>query len=266
LGKAKYETDDEFPDEPFGKKENKLFWRGATSEGVSAGTGAWKGMVRQRLVHLLNNETAMQPILLPPKNNAQGKPSYRLQNPKKIKRNLKTKMDVHFVGEIMRCGDPDCPDQAAEFAFAEPVDFKQHWRNKFLFDTDGAGFSGRFIPFLQSNSVPFKSAIFREWHEGRLTAWKHFIPVDVRLTDLWSSLAYFGGYDGVRKMQAREEEAETIGKEGRDWTNKVLRKEDMEVYMFRLLLEWGRLTDEKREKVGLRLKENGSKAVGEEKR
>jgi hypothetical protein len=266
LDKAKYETDDEFPDEPFGKKENKLFWRGATSEGVSAGTGAWKGMVRQRIVHLLNNETATQPILLLPKNNAQGKPSYRLQTPKKIKRNLKTKMDVHFTGEIVRCGDPDCPDQAAEFEFVEHVDFKQHWQNKFLFDTDGAGFSGRFIPFLQSNSVPFKTAIFREWYEGRLTAWKHFVPVDVRLTDLWSSLAYFGGYDGVRKMQAREEEAEAIGKEGRDWTNRVLRKDDMEVYMFRLLLEWGRLTDEKREKVGLRLKEDGSKAVGENKR
>jgi len=33
----------------------------------------------------------------------------------------------------------------------------------------------------------------------------------------------------------------------------VLRKEDMEVYMFRLLLEWGRLTDDKRTEVGFRL-------------
>jgi hypothetical protein len=263
LDKIKYEVNDEFPDKPFREKENTLFWRGATSEGVSAGTGAWKGMVRQRVVHLLNNETATQPVLLPPKNNAQGKPTYHLQTPNKIKKNLNTKLDVRFVGDVVRCGDPDCPDQATEFGFVESVDFKQHWRYKFLFDTDGSGFSGRFIPFLQSNSVPFKTAIFREWYEGRLTAWKHFVPVDVRLTDLWSSLAYFGGYNGARKMVGREQEAEAIVNEGREWTNKVLRKEDMEVYMFRLLLEWGRLTDEKRELLGLRLKEDGSKALGE---
>lgn len=268
LDKAKYEVDDEYPDKPFEEKENTLFWRGTTSEGVSAGTGAWKGMVRQRVVHLLNNETATQPILLPPKRNAQGQFSYRLQAPGKIKRNLNTRMDVCFVGEVVRCGDPDCPDQTNEFGFAENVDFKQHWRYKYLFDTDGAGFSGRFIPFLQSNSVPFKTAIFREWYEGRLTAWKHFVPIDVRLTDIWSSLAYFEGYGekGSMRLEAREKGAEAIGKEGRDWANKVLRKEDMEIYMFRLLLEWGRLTDEKREKLGLRLKEDGSKAVGEAER
>jgi hypothetical protein len=30
----------------------------------------------------------------------------------------------------------------------------------------------------------------------------------------------------------------------------VLRKEDMEIYFFRLLLEWGRLTDDRRDMIG----------------
>jgi hypothetical protein len=30
----------------------------------------------------------------------------------------------------------------------------------------------------------------------------------------------------------------------------VLRKEDMEIYFFRLLLEWGRLTDDRRDQIG----------------
>jgi hypothetical protein len=65
-------------------------------------------------------------------------------------------------------------------------------------------------------------------------------------------------------MEPREKEAEAIAREGRVWTEKVLRKEDMEIYMFRLLLEWGRLTDERRKDVGFRMdaksgkgKENG---------
>lgn len=51
-------------------------------------------------------------------------------------------------------------------------------------------------------------------------------------------------------MRSRLDEAEFIAEEGRAWAGKVLRKEDMEVYMFRLLLEWGRLTDDRREELG----------------
>jgi hypothetical protein len=63
----------------------------------------------------------------------------------------------------------------------------------------------------------------------------------------WSALE-----DGGRTWVGKEKEAETIAMQGRDWTNKVLRKEDMEIYMFRLLLEWGRLTDDNREELGYR--------------
>ena len=43
---------------------------------------------------------------------------------------------------------------------------------------------------------------------------------------------------------------EEIAEVGRVWAEKVLRKEDMEIYMFRLLLEWGRLTDDRRDEIG----------------
>ena len=43
---------------------------------------------------------------------------------------------------------------------------------------------------------------------------------------------------------------EEIAEAGRVWAEKVLRKEDMEIYMFRLLLEWGRLTDDRRDEIG----------------
>ena len=48
-------------------------------------------------------------------------------------------------------------------------------------------------------------------------------------------------------MRSRLEEGEKIAEEGREWAGKVLRKEDMEIYFYRLLLEWGRMTDDRRD-------------------
>ncbi|KAF2805201.1 uncharacterized protein BDZ99DRAFT_524914 [Mytilinidion resinicola] len=253
MDKVKYAPSPEFPDPPFSNKENTIFWRGATSEGVSAGSGVWKGMARQRLVHLANNATTPQLVLLPqPRTN---KPTYIMLEPTSVAAILNS--SIRLVDGIARCGGRDCPDQTNEFGGSAPrSDFQHHWHYRFLVDADGAGFSGRFLPFLQSGSVPFKTALFREWYEGRLTAWRHFVPLDLRLHGLWSTLAYFAGVDGrsiggrVGKWEARAKEAEDIAENGRKWANTVLRKEDMEIYFFRLLLEWGRLTDDRRDELG----------------
>ena len=90
------------------------------------------------------------------------------------------------------------------------------------------------------------------------------MPLDVRLHGLWSTLAYFAGTRGVEgvegtrqmkgvkvgEMKAKTEEAMCIAEQGREWAGRVLRKEDMEVYFYRLLLEWGRVTDDRREEIG----------------
>lgn len=248
---------DAYPDVPFAQKENSLFWRGATSEGVSR-AGTWKGMTRQRFVHLANNLTIDSyspsiPLLLPHPSVA-GTFTYQTLTSNPISA-LNLNLNVSIVGGIARAWDNDGAAQDAEFRFAPSIDFQDHWRYRYLFDMDGAGFSGRFLPFLQSHSLPFRTGIFRSWWDGRLTAWKHFVPVDVRLHGLFSTLAYFmgaasptGTVEGIMKenLAAGEEIAEA----GRLWSQKVLRKEDMEIYMFRLLLEWGRLTDDNRDEIG----------------
>ncbi len=73
------------------------------------------------------------------------------------------------------------------------------------------------------------------------------MPVDVRLHGLVATVAYFQG-DGGKEGNVGA--AERIAGAGREWAGRVLRKEDMEIYMFRLLLEWGRLTDDRREEIG----------------
>ncbi|EXJ67310.1 uncharacterized protein A1O5_09323 [Cladophialophora psammophila CBS 110553] len=246
-----------FPDLPFEEKENILFWRGATSEGVSSDSGAWRGMARQRLVHMANNLTnhphdAVTVLLPSPADHS--KYQYQTIPGAQVKK-LGLQTDIAIVDFIARCGGKDCTDQSQEFNLVSPTDFQAHWRYRFLFDLDGAGFSGRFLPFLYSHSLPFKTALFREWYDSRLTAWLHFVPQDIRLHDVWSSLAYFAGVNGTmfgHKIwwKPHLKEAEMIAEAGRDWAAKVLRKEDMECYFFRLLLEWARLSDDNRDELG----------------
>ena len=278
LDRAKYAPNDSYPDPLFAEKENTLFWRGGTSEGVSAfDTGVWQGMVRQRLTWLFNNASSADgytfPILLPAPTWPSPDRSLPRFQPHAVTRSdldahVPVSIDIHIPDDISRCNGFDCTAQYLEFSpqFVAPVDFQTHWRYKYLLDVDGAGFSGRFIPFLKSRSLVLKASIFREWWHGRLTAWHHFVPVDVRLQELAGLVAFFGGWmdgDVAGKeeanqrvdgwvMQPHEEEAERIAAAGRKQAEKVLRKEDMEVYMFRLLLEWGRVTDDNREELGWR--------------
>ena len=262
MDKVKYDPSSTDPtpkdlDLPFSQKKNTLFWRGATSEGLS-NYGTWKGMMRQRLVHLANNATFSVPILLPHRSK-HGNFRYEYLSSTLLASHPYLKnltLDISIVDGIARCSGPDCTDQESEFSFASPVEFQSHWQNRYLMDVDGAGFSGRFLPFLKSKSLPFKAALFREWHDSRITAWKHFVPIDLRLHGLWSTLGYFGGgwgdtSDGSEDTRLRE--AEKIAEEGREWAGKVLRKEDMEIYFFRLLLEWGRLTDDRRDEIGFEM-------------
>ncbi|KAL9637147.1 MAG: hypothetical protein Q9164_002383 [Protoblastenia rupestris] len=262
------------PDTPFPQKEDSLFWRGATSEGVSR-HGTWKGMTRQRLVHLASNPTHSSrsptlPMLLPHPH-LEGKYSYQIsKNPLDT---LDTNLNISFVS-IDRAWDSDGTAQEREFTLSQPTDFQSHWRYRYLFDMDGAGFSGRFLPFLQSKSLPFRTGIFRTWYDSRLTAWAHFVPIDIRLHGLFSTLAYFAGTKGDKGaktlkgrvgMDGKVLAGETIAERGREWAGKALRKEDMEVYLFRLLLEWGRITDDRRDEIGFVLEEDEGARQGDSK-
>lgn len=51
-------------------------------------------------------------------------------------------------------------------------------------------------------------------------------------------------------VPAHDFEAKRIADTGRDWAGRVLRREDMEVYGFRLMLEYGRLLDDARDRIG----------------
>ena len=255
LNKAEYAPTADLPDPPFAEKSPTLFWRGATSEGFSHHSG-WRGFTRQRFVNTVSFTTAPQLILLP--SGPSGEYAYQPIPAAALRQSIDS--SVRF-NPTVRCWPQDCAAQLDEFSPLAPnADFQSHWAHAYLLDLDGAGFSGRFLPFLRSRSLPFKAALFREWYDDRVRAWRHFVPLDLRAHGLWATLVYYAGFKGTVRgrelvVPPQEKAAEEIASAGKAWAERVLRKEDMEVYMFRLLLEWGRLTDDRRDELGFVLRE-----------
>ena len=114
-------------------------------------------------------------------------------------------------------------------AFAAPDAFA----HQFVLDLDGKGASCRFYPLLGSNSVVFKQTVWTEWHSDRLRPWLHYIPIDVDLAkgELPTALDWFlHTAEGPRY-------AAMVATESRAWSEQALRKVDVAIYYFRLLLE-----------------------------
>ena len=253
-GDAVYAPTDEQFDPPFSEKESTLFFRGAASEGITTGNNAWRSFLRQRFLHLLSpgaHTGTTSPILLP----AQNSEAFKFANiPDSVLRTL-LPTDAKFT-EIANCVEPDCTFERAQFESASEgptspaIPFKDFWKYKYLLDLDGVGHNTRFSAFLRSHSLVFKAGILREWWSSRVTAWKHFVPLDVRGHNLFPTLAYFRGFPATketRELVPHEDAAQRIAEEGKRWAERVMRKDDMEVYMFRLLIEWGRVTDDRRD-------------------
>lgn len=134
------------------------------------------------------------------------------------------------------------------FSVQEGIRLADQFNWKYLPDIDGNSFSGRYLGFLRSTSLPIKATVYREWHDSRLLAWKHFVPMDNRYGEWFGIMEYFLGYGSERP--AHDAEAEAIAKAGKEWAEKVLRREDMQIYTLRLLLEYARVSDARREKMG----------------
>ncbi|KAK9475001.1 glycosyl transferase family 90-domain-containing protein [Dipodascopsis tothii] len=150
-------------------------------------------------------------------------------------------VDVHFTS-YRQCDDKDCQEQAAAFgAPAKPADFQDAWKFKFLLDMDGNGLSSRFYAFLKSRSLVMKQTVLREWHDSRLMPWVHYVPLSTGLDE---------GFETLKFLIQNDELAEYIAVQGQKWQRKALRREDMQIYFFRLLLEYGRVIDDNRDSIG----------------
>jgi Glycosyl transferase family 90 len=213
-GRTRY---DEEKDHVWTDRQKAFYWRGSTTNGFSH-NGGWRFHLRERFVH--------------------------------VAQRLMGKTDVGFT-EIVRCSGVDCEEEAKAFPQLRRVDFGEFFKYRYMPDIDGSAFSGRWIAFLKSRGLPFKLAIFREWYDSRLIAWRHFVPLDVKLRtrDFRTVVEWF--------MSLKNEYwSKRIADAGREWALQTLRNEDAEIYLFRLLLEYGRVMNDERDRLGFTLKDD----------
>lgn len=282
---------------PWEKKTDTIVWRGLASGGRNK-IDNWKGFHRHRLVSMLNGTQA---LLMPnssdfidiaslpleiynlqtwkfPKPKAQAMGEWLTSFTDAAFNDLACfpRPDIHPRDHLDR-RDPDPRVFGCEYTdyLFEPklsINLLGQHGNKYLPDVDGNSFSGRYRDFLSSYSVPIKATVFKEWHDSRIWAWKHFVPSDNRFMDIYGIMEFFIGtnvegideqgiidtegntVDGkpphATRKGGRDHLAKKIGIAGREWSLKVLRPEDMRIYMYRLLLEYARVMDEKRDVLG----------------
>lgn len=232
---------------PWRRKLNGLVWRGKATGGVIHQSTV-ETSHRQRLVTMLNASHVF-PLLDQDSVMAQHPIGLSENDPAALSHWLQSAADAGFTDTLCPTSDNTkaCQTMHHRFRTVNPIAMKKQYGWKYLPDIDGNSLSGRFRAFLTSNSSPMKATLFKEWHDHRLIPWAHFIPLDITLRDLWSTMAYFLGSPG---NPAHDLEGETIAEDGRLWAENVMRKEDMLLYVHRVLLEYGRICDDDRDRLG----------------
>ncbi|KAF2668389.1 hypothetical protein BT63DRAFT_456026 [Microthyrium microscopicum] len=220
-------------------KNATLYWRGSTTGGFSR-KGGWRRQHRQRIVSNLNAQGTATVL-----HKAPGSEEWTNQTVNR--HDYASLIDVSF-SHIGQCDPSDCRAQHEFFHVVPAAPQSDAWSSRLLLDMDGNAFSGRFIAFLRSKSLVLKMAVFREWHAEWIKPWVHYVPLSLRGDEWLETTRYLLGDDSG--TGTGEELGKRVAEQGREWAQKSLRKEDMEVWFFRLLLEYGRLIDDRRAEIG----------------
>lgn len=229
------------------EKKTAVSWRGVASGGRHKATN-WMHFQRLRLIEMLNGTTVSRLE----ENDAramtfQMPSTERYDFPRRregrIGEWLSEHADAGFV-ELLCFPHDDCSYLSDYYHEVESKPMEKQYEYKFMPDVDGNSFSARYRGLLLSTSLPIKATVYAEWHDDRLQPWLHFVPMDNILQDLYGILDYFTRDD---KGDAA---ARMIAETGKTWGEMVLRREDMLLYVWRLLLEFARVCDENRDRLG----------------
>ena len=243
----------------WGCKKDKMVWRG-TSSGGRNDKDDWARFHRHRFISMVNatslSEAEFNPPKPPPNFVLPSNGSYNLstqRHPRKpghLSEWVATWSNVVFVK--LRCWpktDGHCPHLEPHYHIEPRIPMSEQYAYKYLPDIDGNSFSGRYRAWLGSTSLPIKATMYNEWHDSRLIPWVHFVPMDNTFIDIYGLVEYFLG---TKLVEGHDDVARKIALAGKAWTERVLRREDMQVYVLRLLLEYARLCDDWREVLGWR--------------
>ncbi|KAL0467556.1 capsule protein [Neurospora intermedia] len=220
-------------DIPWEQKSNNLYWAGSTTGGYSSdssssATSQWKSFHRQRFVSLAQNLNRQRHTYLRSLNGA----ITRVTSPF-----LNSRLFSVFFTRFQFCSPASCRAQRSFFRTKSYADKDEALHSRLVFDLDGNGISGRYYKLLASNSAVLKQTLLREWHDDRLVPWVHYFPVSMGMEEVPELVMY------LTSTEEGREKAREVAEGGKEWWAKALRERDMGVYLYRLLLEVGRLQD-----------------------
>ncbi|GAA94302.1 hypothetical protein E5Q_00951 [Mixia osmundae IAM 14324] len=256
-------------------KSESIFWVGASTGGWSR-EHEYRGWLRNRAVSLYNRPHRLEKVetvVLSPQDSSK---SFEVDLPVHLLNWAFT--DIAFNGVDQGDKESLAFQKAEEtYRFTESRPYSAIWAHKLAGDFDGTAYSGRFLALQESNSAVMKSRLHKEFFDDTLIPWYHYIPWSTRLTEGYSIFTYFFGVQKVfwRANQdnpnpdgahispsvrhksmfavAHDAELRDIGLQGREWAKNEVRREDMCLYMYRLALEWARITSDDREAMSFTL-------------
>ncbi|KAH8101730.1 capsular associated protein [Cristinia sonorae] len=248
---------------PWEFKSDKVFWRGASTGGGSSPPGFTPGYQRHRFVRMASDESKSNRTVVfadPPGSN-----NYVYTQVPTASLNEEM-MDVAFVKVVDSANYPGgIGALIRDHRFDDGgVNLGDHWRHKYLVDIDGMGYSGRFFSFLESDSAVMKATVYREFFEEWIQPWLHYIPLSMSYREIYNIHSFFSGatrstllaanstalslsparrrpVDGDRRLRR-------IARAGKQWKRTLGRRVDMEAYVYRLVLEYVRVSSEDRDK------------------
>jgi Glycosyl transferase family 90 len=233
-------VDAEDPD--WTRKLDTLYWTGASTGGYGTLTN-WRTLHRQRLVLSLSSQPKKFVTTLNETSPGQWDP------------HMVRTSDLQSLFHLKMTGTAQCEPAACEAERTAfhilPFDGEEENPNKdpsnfayldrYALDIDGNGFSGRYYRLLKSRSAVIKQTIFKEWHDGHLVPWVHYIPLSMDADELPEIMRFLTQDKRGRDL------GERIARESRSWANITLRKIDLQLAFLRLLLEYGRLMSDERD-------------------
>ncbi|PFH48325.1 glycosyltransferase family 90 protein [Amanita thiersii Skay4041] len=253
---------------PWEDKIDKIFWRGATTGGGSHPPGFTPQYQRHRFLRMASDksDTNRSITYTVPSTNP---PNFVTTQVSMGKLNEEI-MDAAFTKAMAPETYPGGLEALeAAHRFGDAVPLGRHWSYRYLVDLDGMSYSGRFMAFLASDSVPIKSTVYEEFYSDWIQPWVQFIPLSSSYKEVYNIYAYFTGPTKATLEAANSSLASTpierrrsvegdkrlrrIARAGKEWKRTIGRKVDMEVYVYRLCLEWARLWADDREAMSFRL-------------
>lgn len=244
---------------PWEKKQDKLWWRGEASGGRNREPN-WAHFHRHRFVSMVNETTVRLAEF------GEQPPNFILPDPSRWQFAVHKKSSPNgtladWVGSWsdvslnhLLCFPDDDPPFCA---YTDPyfsvdhelVPYDRQFEFKYLPDIDGNGFSPRLPTLLNSNSLPIKATVYQDWYDARLMPWKHFVPMDNSFMDFYGIMDFFLG-NQRSDAPGHDALAQAIATSGKEWMHRVMRREDMLIYMYRLVLEYARICQDSRYKMG----------------